>query len=838
MGFDDNKNENAKIATLEFSDAMRRPKTQSRKIKFSFEGTLNAEPEGSEAVNAAPIPSHTSAETFKSKYLYRLRGGGDTDTNTADCNEDASSSKEDVNTDTNTVPKTNSNTNSPKKLTKNQKRKQRKKKANKLLTEQKLNTFRKELKEKFESEKKIGLQRDINYFQLQLEVSDCNLSKIQEKLHNVPSSSTKFNNHLMNSICKIYDEKEYYEKKLKKCKVIMLLLQSGNRAKRLPRNLVKRKKLSTGERTTRSTNKDDNCDNQQFDLNDNDDDISNDSHSVIEISSSEESDEDDMDDEDFVYEEHIEEIAVASTIQRKKVGTTKRNKSYKSKNQEFLIKKYKLDQMDIDSEEEEMFISKKLISDNETNLNHQWVYDLRKLDNQEELFSNKYLVILRGNSSRISKLRFQDLQQSEKNTFKSNISGVQFIQRGSYTQLYIIKELQRSLHFTLGSTSTKTFINYCKKNQVKYNNFTNGYQVDNNEMTLKNQLNAHLTDNSIEYQYTEKMIELSKSILPVLLSSKNPKTCRAEYVMNLGITDQKVHLHKRKSLTGKSGLQLISTWTKSTKITNESKTQIGQFLLFLIKNVIPTTSSPHIFEPSHPCEKEYLELFARQLNLYEEHDLQNFNIPAVSLLINNTLNPHCDTKNPISPDHDATFSITVQVPIKSLSMLLQQVIPNQYTNTIPFCIVMYKRQCLMHLSQYERKIDSYISSDEQYTEARKKIIQILSHSVYSDLDYGGLFFTKHRKRLIDHRFEIQDNRIFTEKMAFINEAVDKCGYWSSLLHVYYLYAHFHGVKRDDVLSFVLFFAHQCNTTVIIVKAMITLIEKKTTMSQMNYYILP
>ena len=65
-----------------------------------------------------------------------------------------------------------------------------------------------------------------------------------------------------------------------------------------------------------------------------------------------------MDDEDFVYEEHIEEIAVASTIQRKKVGTTKRNKSYKSKNQEFLIKKYKLDQMDIDSEEEEIFVSK------------------------------------------------------------------------------------------------------------------------------------------------------------------------------------------------------------------------------------------------------------------------------------------------------------------------------------------------------------------------------------------------------------------------------------------------------------------------------------------------
>ena len=42
---------------------MRRPDYQSRKIKFSFEGTLNAEQEGSEAINAAPIPTHTSAET-------------------------------------------------------------------------------------------------------------------------------------------------------------------------------------------------------------------------------------------------------------------------------------------------------------------------------------------------------------------------------------------------------------------------------------------------------------------------------------------------------------------------------------------------------------------------------------------------------------------------------------------------------------------------------------------------------------------------------------------------------------------------------------------------------
>ena len=790
MDFTISKEENAKNGDLKSSEAMRRPTKQSRQIELSSVGTLKVDPEGSEALNAASV----RAIEYKPTML-RIRGGGKT-------NDDIVEEKDEPdNMDT-------------MKLSKNQKRKLRKKKANKLEVEKKLEQERKDRRMTFEIEKTALIQSEIKYLQTQIEISDANLLRLQDKLMHISSTRSRVKNNLMNDICNIYDEKEYYQKKIKKCQVILTLLDNIDRDKRLPRNFVKMKKISGGKRETRSSTKDKNSKTQAE---------AEDDHIIIEISSSDESN-DDIDDEDFDIKEHIEQRQVPRIEKPKSTMGVASNskKKYKSKNQQFLKKKYKTYDINVDSEEEEMFELSKNPTVFIPVINHQWVYDLRKDDITDEPFSNNFLVILRGTSSKLAKLDLHDIQHLSKHIFKTNIKEVQFIQRGSSTQLYVIKHLQKSLHFTLGSKSTLVLIEYCKANKISYQKYTNHYQVENPSFTLRNELNHQQSIDSIESQYTQRMIELSKIILPILLSTKTAKTSRAEYVLNLGITDQKVHQHKRISITGKSGLQLISTSKKSTKITEEAMSEIGKFLMYIIKNVIPTTCSPNIFEPSHPCEKEYLELFAKQLNLYDKDDLRDFNIPSISILINSRLNPHCDSKNPISLDHDTTFSITVQVPIQSFSLLLQQTIPNEFTATIPFCIVMYKRQCLMHLANYERKIQNYIATDDQYSEARKKIIQILSDGYYTDLDYGGLFFTQHRNRLVNKRFKYQDNRIFKDKMAFINEAVDKCGYWSSLLHVFYLYAHLHGVKRDDVLSFVLFFAHQCNTTVIIVKAMITL----------------
>ena len=50
------------------------------------------------------------------------------------------------------------------------------------------------------------------------------------------------------------------------------------------------------------------------------------------------------------------------------------------------------------------------------------------------------------------------------------------------------------------------------------------------------------------------------------------------------------------------------------------------------------------------------------------------------------------------------------------------------------------------------------------------------------------------------------------------------GYWSGLLHMFYSYVIKNGYEESDVLMFILFFAHQCNTTVTIVNAMVAVMS--------------
>ena len=145
---------------------------------------------------------------------------------------------------------------------------------------------------------------------------------------------------------------------------------------------------------------------------------------------------------------------------------------------------------------------------------------------------------------------------------------------------------------------------------------------------------------------------------------------------------------------------------------------------------------------------------------------------------------------------------------------------------------MYRRQCLSTLLSLHNKIDSYYKSTRgNLRNARKNIITIMSDGVYSELDYGGLFFTKHRQRLIDNKFHSIDGSGFSDKMTVLNEAVDKCGFWSSLIHVFYTYCYVKEIHRNDILSFILFFTHQCNSTVLIVQAMVDLLYVPTRMKK-------
>ena len=233
-----------------------------------------------------------------------------------------------------------------------------------------------------------------------------------------------------------------------------------------------------------------------------------------------------------------------------------------------------------------------------------------------------------------------------------------------------------------------------------------------------------------------------------------------------------------------------------------------------------------MFDLQHKCEREYLELFANQLEIHDKNDVKDFLIPAISILINDVLNPHCDSMNPSQQEYDNAMAIIVNISIDKIPERHREFLHNKYPNSVPVCIVLYRRKCLNYHSNWHIKIDKYLDPEHPSHVGRKKIVDILTTKVNSELDYEGLFFSKYRDELISlDDFQYENNNIFSNKMAAYPESVDKMGFWSSILHVYFLYMKKFGIIKDDIVSFILFFAHQCNTTVIIVQAMIDLITK-------------
>ena len=96
----------------------------------------------------------------------------------------------------------------------------------------------------------------------------------------------------------------------------------------------------------------------------------------------------------------------------------------------------------------------------------------------------------------------------------------------------------------------------------------------------------------------------------------------------------------------------------------------------------------------------------------------------------------------------------------------------------------------------------------------------LFHLVNSDLDYIGNFFTVGGQSRLLQNFSINDKSIFKYPKLTLNEAADKMGFWSCLIHMFLIYIYKYGLNAEDVFCYVLFFAHQCNTTTTIVVAMI------------------
>lgn len=287
---------------------------------------------------------------------------------------------------------------------------------------------------------------------------------------------------------------------------------------------------------------------------------------------------------------------------------------------------------------------------------------------------------------------------------------------------------------------------------------------------------------------------------------------------------------QRITVTGRVGLSLISESSSKQQISVQGLKVIGQLLLYISREILPLLPDPRCFDVKDNIEREYVDLFCSQLQISERSDMDLICFHAMSALVNKDLGPHYDRNNPGNDEDDVTFSTTVPIPTCTLPESVRDIAISMYGHLVPLCLVGYKRKALFDLINRMKRLEQFINSDPSSRDARFKLKELLE-SVYTDADFIGSFFkrrnwleqqAKFYKHIPQHA-NIEANPI---NIIERNEAVDKMAYWSSILHLYYLYALKNELVMEDIFGFVLFFSHQCNGTYVFVRAMMNIITEE------------
>jgi hypothetical protein len=412
---------------------------------------------------------------------------------------------------------------------------------------------------------------------------------------------------------------------------------------------------------------------------------------------------------------------------------------------------------------------------------------------------------------------------------KKTMNYVHIIPRSIHGQMYLVQGLSKSPHFSLGPEGVKVLLSFCSEKKIgfcSYNGTSEHYTKSNTGTVFVKTIN-HLKHSFIEDGYTKLMNEMTNTLWETLFSSTPRNSYRAPQLLNLGITNQKCDQYVRCTITGRVGLNLISTKSKKIQLSENALKSIGSLLMFLIDYCLPSTSLKNVFDTVDKYELEYIHQFGKQLGLTEETGLLRFVFPAISILVNRYLNAHCDKMNPTQPSDDYTMALSTQVQSSNCPMPLQVTVQKRYPIAVPMCVVIYKRKALLDYAARMRSIDEYRYKNIDEITGRTKIVSLLK-SVYTDADYVGMFFNNNSRQAILDRFTVDSTSIFKYKMATIPEAVDKMAYFSPLLHMLYLYSHVVGsLSKQVTICYALFFGHQCNTTLNIVTAMLYIIEDHT-----------
>ena len=118
-------------------------------------------------------------------------------------------------------------------------------------------------------------------------------------------------------------------------------------------------------------------------------------------------------------------------------------------------------------------------------------------------------------------------------------------------------------------------------------------------------------------------------------------------------------------------------------------------------------SFKNVFETTDPYQLEYIRDFRKQLKLQETNGLQWLMLPAILILINTDLNPHCNSMNQSWVSEDYILSLSIQFPTQECPVEFRESIQETYPFFVPMCIVIYKRKALIN---YAQRMNSFENS--------------------------------------------------------------------------------------------------------------------------------
>ena len=416
---------------------------------------------------------------------------------------------------------------------------------------------------------------------------------------------------------------------------------------------------------------------------------------------------------------------------------------------------------------------------------HNWVYDLKALDfpNTNEGFSKKNLVVVRGDTKSISLSSWNAVQLLSSSNLKHIFEEVIFIPRSENGQVYIIRGLAQSLHFSLGSIASKKLKSFCYDKKLSIVVAINR-NVNDLDLVAAEELNSRfnhlyvetyqaLTKTPLQKKTDQLMLECANHLWGVLFGSASAVVDenRAKNIINLGLTDRKIDQLERISITGRIGLNLIQTTTQSMRLEPEALRSIAKLLVHINNEILPTTPYKDVFKLHHNMEKFYVGLFGRQILLTEEQ-LFLLVFAAMSFVVNGDLNPHYDKSNPHPSMLDWTVTVGSSIPIMKVPEVYRERVRRLHPYSIPFCAIGYKRDALVNLCRRFDEVNTYLCEDKYKTKGRQQLVELL-RNVGSCRDFQGRWMNRNVRKELPFLFYNNEEYCFDGDTYVSDEAVDK-----------------------------------------------------------------